>query len=85
MISGELIEQKPSVKYPGARIDNRLNWKDHIKAVAAKVTRAIAMIRHTKEFIPIHMLKMLFRDLWNLTLGSAGLLGEHVESLPAVL
>ena len=41
MISGEPIEQKPSVKYLGVHIDNKLKWKYHIKAVASKVTRAV--------------------------------------------
>ena len=49
MISGEQSEQKPSLKYLGVHIDNKLKWKDHIKAVASKVTRAIAMIRQSKN------------------------------------
>ena len=60
---GGPIEQKPSIKYLGAHVDNILKWKDHIKAVASKVTRAIAMIRHTKNFIPKHTLKMLYQGL----------------------
>ena len=63
VISGEPIEQKPSVKYLGVYIDNKLKWKDHIKAVASKVARAIAMIRYTKKFIPKHTLKILYQGL----------------------
>ena len=63
MISGEQIEQKPSVKYLWVHIDNNLKWKDHIKAVASKVTRAISMIRHSKKFLPKHTLKMLYQGL----------------------
>ena len=66
-------------------IDNKLKWKDHIKAVASKVTRAIAMIRYTKKFIPRHTLKILYQGLWNPTLGTAAQFGEHVESLPVIL
>ena len=62
VISGEQIEQKLSVKYLGVYIDNRLKWKDHVKAVASKVTR-IAMIRYTKQFIPKHTLKMLYQGV----------------------
>ena len=62
-ISGEPFEQKPSVKYLGVFIDNKLKWKDHIKAVASKVSRAIAMIRYTKKFIPKHTLKMFCQGL----------------------
>ena len=44
-------------------IENKLKWKDHIKAVVSTVTRAIAMIRYTKTFIPKHTLKMLYQGL----------------------
>ena len=63
MISGEPTEQRPSVKYIGVDINNKLEWKDHIKAVASKVTRDIAMIRYNKKFIPKHTLKMLYQGL----------------------
>ena len=63
VISEEPIEQKPSVKYLGVYIDSKLKWKDHIKSVASKVTRAIAMIRYTKKFILKHTLKMLYQGL----------------------
>ena len=63
VISGEPIQQKPVVKYLGVYIDNKLKWKDHIKAVASNVTRATAMIRYTKKFIPKHTLKMLYQRL----------------------
>ena len=58
-ISGEPIEQKPSIKYLGVYIDDKLKCRGHIKAVTSKVTWAIAMIRHTKQFIPRHTLKMI--------------------------
>ena len=60
MISREPIEQKPSVKYLGVYINNKVKWKENIKAAASKVIRAIAMIRHAKKFIPKHTLKMLY-------------------------
>ena len=63
VISGEQIEQMPSVKYQGVHIDNKLKWKDHIKAVASKVTRAISMVRHSTKFLPKHTLKMLYQGL----------------------
>ena len=63
VISGEQIKQKPSFKYLGVHIDNKLKWKNHIKAVASKVTRAIAMIRHSKKLLPKHTLKILYQGL----------------------
>ena len=56
---GEPLEQKPSVKYLGVHIDNKLKWKDHIKAVASKMARAIALIRYAKKIHPYTYAKVL--------------------------
>ena len=63
VLSGDSIQQKPSAKYLGVHIDSKLKWKEFTKAAAAKVTRAITMIRRTKTIIPKHTLKMLYQRL----------------------
>ena len=83
--AGEPLEQKPAVKYLGVPIDNKLKWKDHIKAVASKATRAIAMIVYTKKFIPKHTLKMLYQGLVEPRFRLCCSVCGHVESLPVVL
>ena len=84
VISGEPIEQKPSVKYLGVHIDNKLKWKDYLKDTA-KVTKYIAMIRHTKKLIPKHTLEVLYPRLVESHFRLCCSVWEHVESLPAVL
>ena len=39
----EIIQR---TKYLGVQIDNSLNWKEHIKTVSAKVSRAIGFLKH---------------------------------------
>ena len=56
-------EQKLAVKYLGVHIDNKLKWKYHIKAIASKVTHAIATNKYSKTFIPQNTLKMLYQGL----------------------
>ena len=48
-ISGETIEQKKSVKYPGVILENHMKWKDHINHTLSKVSRTIGMIKYTKK------------------------------------
>ena len=57
---GESKEQRPSLKYSGFHIDNMLKLKDHIKAVASRVSQAMAVIRLAKKFIPRHTPIMLY-------------------------
>ena len=46
-------------KYLCVVIDNFLNWKEHIKCVSAKVSKAIGFLRHAKAFLPQETLKTL--------------------------
>ena len=41
-------------------IDNSFNWKEHIKTVSAKVSRAIGFLRHVKTFLTQETLKNLY-------------------------
>ena len=38
------LEVIPKTKYLGVQIDNSLNWKEHIKTVSTKVSRAIGFL-----------------------------------------
>ena len=44
----EIIQK---TKYLGVQIDNSFNWKEHIKTVSAKVSRAIGFLKHAKMFL----------------------------------
>ena len=46
------LEKMQKTKYLGVQIDNSLNWKEHIKTVSAKVSRAIGFLKHAKTFLP---------------------------------
>ena len=47
-------------KYLGVVIDNSLNWKEHITAVSAKVSKAIGYLRHAKASLPQKALMTLY-------------------------
>ena len=42
----ELISSKPVNRYLEVLVDCHLNWNDHCKYVAAKVTRSLNFLRH---------------------------------------
>ena len=50
-------------KYLGVQIDCCLNWKEQIKAVSTKVSRAIGFLRHAKSFLPQASLKTLYTGI----------------------
>ena len=62
-IRNKEFEVIQKTKYFGVVIDNSLNWKEHIKIVSAKISRAIGFLRHAKTFLPQETLKTLHTDI----------------------
>ena len=50
-------------KYLFVRVDNSLDWKEHIKSVSAKVSRAIGFLKYAKKFLPQNSLKTLYTSI----------------------
>ena len=50
-------------KYLGLQIDCSLNWKEQIKTVSAKVSRAIGFLKHAKPFLPKETLQTLYAGI----------------------
>ena len=46
--------------YIGIQIDCSLDWKEQIKAVSTKVSRAVGFFKHAKSFLPRESLKTLY-------------------------
>ena len=59
-ISGRELDVVKKTKYLGVRDDNSLYWKEHIKAVSSKVSRAIGFLKHARNILPVASLKTLF-------------------------
>ena len=50
-------------KHFGVLIDTSLNWKEHIKTVTAKVSKAFGHLRHAKAILPQVTLKTLYTGI----------------------
>ena len=57
------LEVVQKTKYLGVQIDCNLDWKEQIKAVSTKVSRAIGFLRHAKSFLPMASLKTLYTGI----------------------
>ena len=56
----DIVEKK---KYLGVQIDQNLDWKEHIKYVASKVSRAIGFLKHAKSLVPSTTLINLYKSI----------------------
>ena len=50
-------------KYLGVQVDNSLDWKEQIKAVSSKVSRAIGFLKHARNILPMASLKTLYSGI----------------------
>ena len=62
-IHGNELDIVQKTKYLGVQIDSSLDWKEQIKAVSAKVSRAIGSLKHAKKFLPRVTLENLYTGI----------------------
>ena len=62
-IRGKELDIVQKTKYLGVQIDCSLDWKEQIKAVSAKVSRAIGFLKHAKKFLPRVTLENLYTGI----------------------
>ena len=58
-IEGNELEGVPCIKYLGVN----LNWKEHIKTISLKISRAIGFIKYAKKFLPSAILQLLYNSI----------------------
>ena len=52
-LNGKRLYTSQSVRYLGIKIDQNLNWKDHINDIAVKLKRANALLFKIRNFVNI--------------------------------
>ena len=62
-IRDEDISMMEHTKYFGVHADQYLNWDVHIAEVIKKISRALGMIRHAKQYLPLSILQTMYRSM----------------------
>ena len=62
-IEDTLLEEKQNVTFLGVIIDNKLQWRDHIKLVCSKISKSIGILCYLRHAYPIHILRLLYMSL----------------------
>ena len=70
-----------NTKYLGVQIDNSLDWKEHIKSVSTKVSRAVGLSKYAKRFLPQNSLKTLYTSIIEPNFRTVALYGDAVALL----
>ena len=62
-IRGNELDIVQKTKYLDVQTDCSLDWKEKIKAVSAKVSRAIGFLKHAKKFLSMATLENLYTGI----------------------
>ena len=62
-LNGKRLYSSDSVRYLGVKIDSKLNWKNHVNAIATKLHRANAMLYKVRYFVNANVLKSIYYAL----------------------
>ena len=62
-INSETIENVCEFNFLGLTIDEHLNWKPHIQKISNKIARTLGIMCRLKNFLPTHILRVLYNSL----------------------
>ena len=63
-----------SIRYLGVKIDESLNWKDHINDIATKLSRANALSFKIKKYVNFNTLKSIYLAIFDFHVNYADLI-----------
>ena len=72
--------QTSSVKYLGIKIDQFLNWQDHINNIAVKLNKANAMLYKVRQFVSEKNLRSIYNTIFEHHLNYACIVWDQTKS-----
>ena len=80
-LSRKRLYPSNSIKYLGVKIDENLNWKDHIHDIATKLNRANALLFKIRNYVNFNTLKSIYFAIFDSHINYANLIwGQNLNS-----
>ena len=73
-LSRKRLYPSKSVKYLSIKIDENLNWKQHIYDIAIKLNRANALLYTIRNFVNRHILRTIYFAIFDTHINDANLI-----------
>ena len=64
LVNNQSISKVDHFSFLGIIVDDKLNWKHHLNAISIKLSRSNAVFSRLKNFLPRHILKLLYFSLF---------------------
>ena len=79
-LNGKRLYQTSSVKYLGIKIDQYLNWQDHINNIAIKLNKANVMLYKVRQFVNQRTLISIYHTIFDSHLNYASIVWGQTKS-----
>ena len=63
VIDGHIIERVHDFNFLGLTIDQNMSWDPHINKISSKISRTLGTMNKLKNFLPTHVLKLIYNSL----------------------
>ena len=81
-LSRKRLYPSKSVKYLGIKIDENLNWKQHIHDITIKLNRANALLSIIRNYVNKHTLRTIYFAIFDSHINYANLIwGQNLHAL----
>ena len=77
---GKRLYRTSSIKYLGIKIDQHLNWQDHIDNIAIKLNKVSAMLYKVRQFANERTLISIYNAIFNSHLKYASIVWSQTKS-----
>ena len=80
-LSRKRLYPSNSIKYLGVKIDENLNWKDHIHDIATRLNRANGLLFKIRNYVNFNTLKSIYFAIFDSHINYANLIwGQNLNS-----
>ena len=62
-IGSNEVEIRNKTKCLGVQIDEKLNWQEHIKEVSAKISRAVGLLKYSKQYLLFSVVRTFYNSI----------------------
>ena len=62
-IGSEPMERVAEFNFLGLTIDENLDWNPHLQKISNKVSRTLGVMCRLKNYLPVHILRLLYNSL----------------------
>ena len=79
-LHGKRLYQTSSVKYLGIKVDQYLNWQDHVNKIAIKLNKDNAMLYKVRQFVNEKTLISIYHAIFDFHLNYASIIWVQTKS-----